>query len=319
MGKSRGIILAAVCLATLVAPALPCLAVSLLPARSTLELGILFAAAAAWMVALSLLSWWEFTGLFLRWLWWAALAAKMAWRWLGTPVAGHSLGLAGAGAAVALLLALALLVPALRARRHPGAAIDLRFPLRGGRFLVTDGGDGAVSFLVNYHYGFAGHRGSGVSASMRYAMDVVEVGRLGVEAPWLLPARNEAYRIWERPVLAPCDGVVAHVANDVVDNTAFGLHRPYGVGNQVVIRSGPDLYVVMGHLRQGSVRVAPGDAVRVGDVVGQVGNSGWTERPHVHMQAMRAQDGDYWHGEPVPMRFGGRFLVKNQVVDARSA
>jgi murein DD-endopeptidase MepM/ murein hydrolase activator NlpD len=81
-----------------------------------------------------------------------------------------------------------------------------------------------------------------------------------------------------------------------------------------VIRTGVDAYVVLGHLRRGTVRVRIGDAVRAGEAVGQAGNSGWTERPHLHMQAMRAPGGDWWHGEPVPMRFGGRFLVKNQVV-----
>ena len=314
MGKSRAFILLAVCLASLVAPALPCLAVALVPTRSALELGLLFAAAALWMTVLALVAWWEFTGLFLRWVWWAALVACAALRWSRAPAAGAALGQAGIGAGVALILALALLVPALRARRHPGRPLELRFPLRGGRFLVTDGGDGAASFLVNYHYGFAGHRGSGVSASMRYALDVVEVGWLGTEAPWLLPTRNEAYRIWERPVHAPCDAVVANVVDEVEDNAAFGSHRPYGVGNQVVLRTGADLYDVLGHLRRGRVRVKVGDAVRAGEVVAQVGNSGWTERPHVHVQAMRAPDGNYWHGEPVAMRFGGRFLVKNQVL-----
>ena len=318
MGKSRAFILLAVCLATLVAPALPCAAVGLLPVRSVLELTLVLAAATAWMALLGLVAWWEFTGLFLRWMWWAVLAALAVGRWPGAP-AGHTLGPVSLGAGLALALAAGLLLPALRARRHPGAPVELRFPLGGGRFLVTDGGDGAASFLVNYHYGFAGHRGKGVSASMRYAMDVVEVGRLGLEAPWLLPARNEAYRIWDRPVHAPCDGVVAHAVNDVADNSAFGPDRPYGVGNQVVIRSGSDLYVLVGHLRRGSVRVGAGDVVRAGDVVGRVGNSGWTERPHVHMQAMRAPDGDYWHGEPAPMRFAGRFLVKNQVVRVESA
>jgi len=319
MGKSRAVILLVVCLATLVAPALPSVAVALVTVRSRLELVLLVAAAASWLAALALVAWWEFTGLFLRWGWAVVLAAAVAARWARPPAAGYAFGPAGAGAVAALLLALAILAPALRARRHPGEPLALLFPLRGGRFLVTDGGDGAASFLVNYHYGFAGHRGSGVSASMRYAMDVVEVGALGVEAPWLIPARNEAYRIWERPVHAPCDGVVAHVADDVQDNTAFGPDRPYGVGNQVVIRTGADLYVVLGHLRRGSVRVRSGQPVRAGEIIGQVGNSGWTERPHVHMQAMRAPDGNYWRGEPVPIRFGGRFLVKNQVVRGQPA
>lgn len=300
MGKSRIAILLAVCLATLVAPALPSLAVALVAVRSQFELVLLISAAAAWMGALALVAWWEFTGLFLRWAWAAVLLATAAARWARTPLPGYGFGPAGIGALVALLVAAAIVAPALRARRHPGTPLDLRFPLRGGRFLVTDGGDGAASFLVNYHYGFIGHRGAGVAASMRYAMDVVEVGALGVEAPWLIPLRNEAYRIWERPVHAPCDGVVAHAVDDVPDNTAFGPNRPYGVGNHVVIRTGSDLYLVIGHLRLGSVSVRPGDSIRAGQVVGRVGNSGWTERPHVHLQAMRAPDEDYWRGQPVP-------------------
>jgi hypothetical protein len=316
---SRITILLAVCLATLVAPALLSAAVALLPIRSGLDLSLLVAAGAVWMTVLALVAWWEFTGLVLRWGWSAVLIALAAVRWIHAPAAGTALGPTGIGAAIALVAAVALLVPALRARTHPGEPLALRFPLRGGRFLVTDGGDGAASFLVNYHYGFAGHRGTGVSASMRYAMDVVAVGTLGVEAPWLLPARNEAYRIWGRPIHAPCDGVVAHVAADVADNTAFGPHRPYGVGNHVVIRTGADLYVVVGHLRHGSLRVRAGDTVRAGEPLGEAGNSGWTERPHVHMQAMRAPNGDWWHGDPVPMRFDGRFLVKNQVVRVEPA
>ena len=205
-----------------------------------------------------------------------------------------------------------LLAGAVAARRHPGGAVDLASPFTAGRFLVTDGGDGARSFLVNYHYGFGTHRASGVSRSMRYAMDVVEIEQNGGEARGFLPRRNEAYRIWARPLLAPCDGVVAHAEDGVEDNAAFGAHRPYGVGNHVVVRTDGDLYVVLGHLRRGSVSVATGDEVRTGDRLGVVGNSGWTERPHLHMQAMRSPEGDWWHGEPVPILIGGRFLVRNQ-------
>jgi hypothetical protein len=169
-------------------------------------------------------------------------------------------------------------------------------------------------FLVNYHYGFGRHRTAGVGRSMRYAMDVVEVGPWGCESHGFLRRRREAYRIWNRPPLAPCDGVVVHAENGVEDNAGFGSHRPYGIGNHVVIEAGAGLYVVLGHLRQGTVAVTPGDRVRTGQELGRVGNSGWTERPHLHMQAMRSPDADWWHGEPLAMHFGGRFAVRNDVI-----
>jgi Peptidase family M23 len=37
------------------------------------------------------------------------------------------------------------------------------------------------------------------------------------------------------------------------------------------------------HLRQGSIRVAPGDIVQAGTVLGQIGLSGQTEFPHLHL------------------------------------
>ena len=81
-----------------------------------------------------------------------------------------------------------------------------------------------------------------------------------------------------------------------------------------MIRKGADVYVVLGHMRHGSVSVSPGDTVRSGAVIGRVGNSGWTERPHLHMQAMRSPNADWWHADPLPMRFAGRFLVRNQML-----
>jgi len=318
MGQSRTVLLPLVCLLTLFLPALPAVAVALLPARSVAELLLVVLAAWAWVALLGLVAPWEFVGRWLRWAFAAALAVATAWRLAARPAPARPALGAVAFIAVALLaVAVAALEAALRARRHPGEALALRFPLEGGRFLVTDGGDGARSFLVNYHFGFPGHRGSGVAASRRYALDVVEVGALEVEAGSLLPRRNADYRIWGHPVLAPCEGVVVKAVDGVQDNEAFGDHRPYGVGNQVVIRTGPDAYVVLGHLRRGSVRVTEGDFVQPGQTLGAVGNSGWTERPHLHVQASRSAEGDYWHGEALPMRFGGRFPVKNQVVRGR--
>jgi hypothetical protein len=314
VGQRRWVIAVVVLSLSFVLPAAICLGLAFAQPRSQLDLVAAALAGAIWMGLLVLANWWEFTSLWLRWVWVAVLAFVLALRLL---VDGglHSTAALSPFGLVSLAAAAVggwLLTGAVGARRHPGEAVDLTVPFSAGRFVVTDGGDGARSFLINYHYGFGRHRASGVARSMRYAMDVVETGSLGGEARGFLPRRNEAYRIWGRSLLAPCDGVVAHVEDGVEDNAAFGTQRPYGVGNHVVIRAGTDVYVVLGHLRHGSVCVARGDPVQAGDRVGAVGNSGWTERPHLHLQAARSPTGDWWHGEPVPVRFGGRFLVRNQ-------
>jgi Peptidase family M23 len=316
MGFDRRLIAIVILTLSLVVPAALCAAAALLPAPSRPALALCILAAAAWMALLWQVNWWGFTAPWLRWLWPVALALVAGLRFARfRPAAPPAAGL-GVAALLLLGAAILLLVPVLRARSHPGPAVELAFPLAGGRFLVADGGDGARSFLLNYHYGFGKHRASGVSASMRYAMDVVEVGRVWGEARGFLPRRNAAFRIWERPLRAPCDGRVARVVGDVEDNAAFGSHRPYGLGNHVVLAMPAGAYVVLGHLRRGSVAVAEGETVRAGQLLGRVGNSGWTERPHLHMQAMRSAVGDWWHGEPLAMRFAGRFLVRNRVVRA---
>ncbi len=315
MGFPRWLILVVVVSLSGILPAAMCAGLAFVPATSTTDVIVAAVAAACWMALLTLVNWWEFTSIRLRWFWCiglAAVAAQRAWAMAGSGVRWGPVAVGGAVVAAAGIWPLAR---AMAARRPAGNAVDLRFPLANGAFLITDGGDGARSCLVNYHYGFGRHRASGVNRSMRYATDIVEIGALGSEAYGFLPRQTEAYRIWEKELHAPCDGRVVYTVNDVADNTAFGHDRPYGVGNHVVIRT-DDTYVVLGHMRRGSVAVSRGDNVRIGQFVGRVGNSGWTERPHLHMQAVRSADGDWWHGEPLAMRFRGRFPVRNQVVRA---
>ncbi len=216
MGQQRWVIYLVVVSLSFVIPAALCTAVAMVGVSSVAGLITGCLAAAAWMSLLALVNWWEFTSRWLRWVWLAALVMGMALRAheaRALPLISPT-GLGFAVAAVLAAVALWLLAAALAARRC--------------------GGDGARSFLMNYHYGFGQHRASGVNRSMRYAMDVVEVGCAGGESDGLLPRRNDAYRIWERP--------------------------------------------------------------------------------HLHMQAMRSADGDWWHGEPLALRFGGRFVVRNQLV-----
>lgn len=53
-------------------------------------------------------------------------------------------------------------------------------------------------------------------------------------------------------------------------------------GNAVMIDHGDGLQSIYCHMKQGSVKVKPGDKVKSGDVIGQVGLSGFTQFPHLH-------------------------------------
>jgi len=74
----------------------------------------------------------------------------------------------------------------------------------------------------------------------------------------------------------------------------------------------------MAHMMQGSVAVQAGDAVREGAFMGQVGNSGNTTQPHLHIHVERGgAPGEILDGRGVPATFNGRFLVRNSVFTGR--
>jgi len=125
---------------------------------------------------------------------------------------------------------------------------------------------------------------------------------LGSEFAWDLAAVDER-ATFGSPVLAPASGRVVFSGGTTADNpvSAEPLRRGLSAtlrnplwffGNYVVIESG-QVFVLLAHLRQGSVAVKAGDLVREGDVIAAVGNSGNTSVPHLHVQVMnRADPGD---------------------------
>lgn len=97
-------------------------------------------------------------------------------------------------------------------------------------------------------------------------------------------------RGWD--VVAAADGTVVSTQDGHYDHcntcsssvdarcgTGFG----FGYGNQVVINHG-SYRVIYAHMRTGSVRVGPGDAVRCGDVIGQIASSGCSTGAHLHFE-----------------------------------
>jgi hypothetical protein len=96
-------------------------------------------------------------------------------------------------------------------------------------------------------------------------------------------AANEEYWCWGQEVLAPADGRVTSVQDGVADNRPWvETNEALAAGNHVVLDLGSGEYAALAHFQKGSMRVALGDTVRAGDVLGLCGNSGNSNEPHVH-------------------------------------
>ncbi|WP_460504117.1 M23 family metallopeptidase, partial [Hymenobacter agri] len=92
------------------------------------------------------------------------------------------------------------------------------------------------------------------------------------------------YYAYNKPVLAPADGVVEEVVQHLEDNAIGEVNLAQNWGNTVVIRHAPGLFTQLSHLRAHSVPVQVGDYVRRGDIIGTCGSSGRSPEPHLHFQ-----------------------------------
>ncbi len=92
------------------------------------------------------------------------------------------------------------------------------------------------------------------------------------------------YYCFDKPVLAPADGTVEYIADNIEDNVIGEVNVKENWGNTVIIRHHDFLFSSLSHLKEGSVPVKVGERVKAGDVVGKCGNSGRSPYPHLHFQ-----------------------------------
>lgn len=177
----------------------------------------------------------------------------------------------------------------------PAAARELAFPLTGGRFVVGQGGGIG---LLNHH---AGHR------EQRHAADIVAVNVYGYRASGLIPKELGRYVIFGASVVSPCSGEIISARGDLPDLVPPESDPQNPSGNHVIVDCGP-FHVELAHLRQGTVRVSAGERVSAGAPLGEVGNSGNTTEPHLHVHAV-----DPVTRAGVPLSFDGRVPVRNRL------
>ena len=129
---------------------------------------------------------------------------------------------------------------------------------------------------------------------------------------------REAGDSWDQPILAPCDGMIVHVENRQADarpdERQQDRARPFG--NYVSIET-PRGYVILAHLKQESVNVRVGDTVRAGDEIGRCGNSGNTDRAHLHVHAQDQPSQAIGSAQGVPIAFVTRASAEPMLLEFR--
>jgi len=177
---------------------------------------------------------------------------------------------------VVALLSLSLVIlmfglvayPASLENTKPSATVRLpaNVPLK-----VVWGGD---KIETNYH---------ALAPDQRWAYDLL------VE-PYITGSdKLEDYGCYGVPIVAPISGVVS-IAHDGEPDTIPGVvsnNFEAPLGNHVVIKMETETYLVIAHMKPGSIMVKTGDTVEEGQQIGECGNSGNTSEPHIHIHHQR--------------------------------
>jgi murein DD-endopeptidase len=137
--------------------------------------------------------------------------------------------------------------------------------------------------------------------AQRFAIDWVRMDARGEYARDHQGRRNVDWYGYGESVRAVADARVAAVIDGIPDNTPGENSRavPMTVGtvlgNYVLLDLGPGRstmhrYALYGHLKPGTVQVRVGDLVRREQVLGNIGNSGNSDGPHLHFHVTEAPD-----------------------------
>ena len=214
-------------------------------------------------------------------------------------------------AAFALFAADQIRLTYVAAKIPEGAAVDLAPPLGAGRYLVINGGAATV---LNAHADALDQSNPAHHAfyGTAFGFDIVVIDRFGLRADGVNPSDPRRYHIFGTPVVAPCAGTVIAAVDGFPDMRVPEQDNKHLAGNYVILRCG-SVDIVLGHFHRGSVRVAPGEVLAVGAAIAQVGNSGSSSEPHLHIHAqLPGTRATPFSGRPIPLRLNRHFLIRNE-------
>lgn len=190
----------------------------------------------------------------------------------------------------------------------PDNTIDLASPFRYGKQVVLHGG---ASPFTNGHFHVK---------PQNYALDFVGLNNFGMRASSISGGSTlDDYVIYGEPVYSPLKGVVTVVVDKYDDQTPPKTDVEHLAGNHILIE-GEGVEVLLAHLKKGSVKVKEGDVVTINTLIGQVGNTGNTSEPHLHIHVEKSgKPNTILDGQGVPFTINNQFLVRGDRIEFEKA
>lgn len=162
-------------------------------------------------------------------------------------------------------------------------AVTLGPPLEGGPWAaiydpLLKGGHRTAMYAVDGRARIPG----------RFAIDWIHLPADGV-MPSAPTGRPDDRNGFGANVLAVADATVTSAVDDTVDQTPPPIPPEKASGNYVALDLGAGRIAFYEHLKQGSIVVRPGDRVKRGQVIAQLGSSGSSSiGPHLHFHVADA-------------------------------
>jgi murein DD-endopeptidase MepM/ murein hydrolase activator NlpD len=165
------------------------------------------------------------------------------------------------------------------------AALAIAPPLQGDKWLIANG-SGAI--VTAHRYTVQATNGR-LRPPEHFAIDFIRLDANGRAYVGDL-ANVHNWFGYGSEIISATHGKVVEVL-DNLDNQTPGqplspLTPDQFAGNHVIVEIGAGISALYAHMAPGSIVVSEGDAVRPGQVLGRLGNSGSTDGPHLHFQIM---------------------------------
>ncbi|BBH70102.1 peptidase [Actinoplanes sp. OR16] len=191
------------------------------------------------------------------------------------------------------LMAVPLVLAFVRAPRSEHPPVTVAPPVRGRWVAINSPGTAVPSHGVRAY-------------GQTYAVDLLQPSAdAAPKIGWSVRTRAaRAYECFGSPVFAMASGTVVRAADRRRDHrsrdtwpaliwmmTVEAFARELGgaawiLGNHVIVQHDDGTHAAYAHLRRGSARVTAGDRVTAGQQLAEVGNTGNTSEPHLHVQLM---------------------------------